>query len=124
MTRTVRKLVTFPELGARLLEEAAGPAVRRAAGDYIATVLQQRREDWQAAVGILERYLPRRALRDLLEAAAGARLRLTDRAEDLPAVAPILGDNLYRPHVELALRVLLAEWAARNDALRAALDRD
>jgi hypothetical protein len=51
---TVRKLITFPERGAELLQLAIGESKERAAGEYLTAIMAQRRRAWCRALAELQ----------------------------------------------------------------------
>lgn len=113
---TVRRMISFPELGSELLTRAIGPTGRdRAGGDYLTAVLAQRMRAWQRALHELK------SESRLLEFCRGLEGHALTHEDRLGGVAKLLG--LKRLGAEEALMIcdLAEEYAAGNRELRALL---
>jgi len=119
---TVRKTITLPDTGALLLERAAGPSQARAAGDYLAIVLQQRYAAWTQGLYLVRENMGAEKLRAALEALTPHNPTAEDRVYGFTGMrgAP----KLVSPQLRNAFCDVLLEYNARNQALLEALKGD
>lgn len=116
---TVRKMVTFPDLGAELLARATAAAGReRAGGEYLTQLMAQRLRAWQRAYeGLRLDWTPDQLL-GFCQQLQAHTLTVDDRLGT--AVTRLLGVRLT-PRQALMLCDLAEEFAAGNRELRALL---
>jgi hypothetical protein len=118
-----RKLITFSDLGAMLLDRIASEGRARGAGDYLSEVMRQRYHAWQEALEFWGERTTRAELRAALESLVGYVPNLADRAGQIQRKLPhALGSRLDHQSA-IALCDLALEYAAGNQQLIDALNQ-
>lgn len=117
---TVRRMISFPELGSELLTRAIGPTGRdRAGGDYLTAVMAQRMRAWTRALEGL-RALTWGAF-ELLEMCRKLEGHALTHADRTGHVGVLLGGKRLGAAEALMICDLAEEYAAGNRELRALL---
>ncbi len=107
---TVRRFITFPDLGAALLERAAGPGAGRQCGDYLTAIMAQRSRAWGKALADLLRMCTAAEIHGMLQALHGTE----PAPEEIPLPRRLEHGSLAGP----ALHTLLLEYNAGNCELK------
>jgi hypothetical protein len=123
--RTVRKMLTLPELGSVLLDRAAGSGKGRVQGEYLATLMRQAQQRWRTALAMLDSLeCDRDEIRLACESLQGYEPSLADKAGAIAArvrarkLSRVLSQN---PIASLALCELIEAYSTGDLALRTEL---